>query len=254
VNVPRWDDIVKHFGLNKPFSFKDVYNYYEKYEKKPLDTFAVYKRIDRLKKKNKIRSIGAGLYIIDYKAEFKPLISEDIRNIYTLITSEFNVDICMWDTSWLHKFMVHQPTTSIFIVETDKFIMETIYGLLKENIKIEYIGGIYINPKEKEIFQYILGESSIVILPTVKESPSSNKVNSVSIPKIEKILVDLLFYEKLLIAYGGNEMKNIYEEVFNGYQINITTLYRYARNRGIKDKLQKFILNTNIEYKYVKER
>lgn len=252
MSISRWNDLIKYFGENKPFSFKDLHNYYENLENKILNMSTTYKRIYRLKKKDKIRSIGSGTYIIDYKKDFKPLITENMKEIYYLITNEVCTEICMWDTQWLHNFMVHQPITSILILEVDRFLMETVYSLIKENSEIEHFKGIYIYPKEKEIFQYILGTNSIVILPIIKEAQSTlNKLKNILTPKIEKILVDLFFYEKLLTAYRGNELKNIYEEVFKKYKVNVTTLLRYARNRGIKNKLIKFILNTNIDSKYI---
>jgi len=66
-------------------------------------------------------------------------------------------------------------------------------------------------------------------------------------------LVDIFFESKLFKAYQGQELINIFERVFDEYIVNLTTLTRYARNRGIKGKIIKFIIdNTKIDSRFLK--
>jgi len=48
----------------------------------------------------------------------------------------------------------------------------------------------------------------------------------------------------LFKTYQGQELINIFERVFEEYTINLTTLLRYARKRGIKEKMNNFIVDT----------
>jgi hypothetical protein len=102
-------------------------------------------------------------------------------------------------------------------------------------------GDVYIYYPKKEINHTIPG-NSIVIKPYLKESPV-NRLEKIIAPKIEKILVDLYYEKSLFITYQGIEKNNIFENIFNEYSINMTTLYRYARHRAIKEKIRKYLLS-----------
>ena len=57
------------------------------------------------------------------------------------------------------------------------------------------------------------------------------EVDSVQIPSIEKILVDLIVDNELLSAYQGRDLTSIIENAFEYNTINMDTLLRYAGRR-----------------------
>ena len=52
--------------------------------------------------------------------------------------------------------------------------------------------------------------------------------------------------EGLFITYHGQELINIFNEIFSEYAINMTTLYRYARERAVTERLKGF-LRSNVQ-------
>ncbi len=143
--------------------------------------------------------------------------------------------------------MNHQPFNSFIIVEIDKDVLESAFYLLKEKKD-----SVYINPKREEIEKYIINENPIIVKPVIKGSPRI-RIGKINAPKIEKILVDIFFESDLFRTYHGRELINIFRRIFEEYTLNLTTLLRYARKRGVKEKIKNFIIdNTKINHNLFK--
>lgn len=229
------ENIINKFGYGIPFSAKELFEFYKTYEEELLESTFRW-RVYELKKEGVLRSVKRGVYILDNMKKFQPEISRNTKILYNQIRKRYPyIDISVWDTSWLDNYMNHQLYNSLTIFEVDKEVVSSVFNLLKEKKD-----KIYMNPTESDVENYILSSDAIIVKPLLKEAPVQDSGN-VKIPKIEKILVDLFFDKTLLVSYQGDEMKNIFERAFEEYEINLTTLYRYARNRGIKDKIADYI-------------
>ncbi len=238
----------EHFGYNKPFTLKQLTDFYNQFEDN-VNPNTIRWRIYNLKKQGRLTSIKRGVYILEYKKSFTYNISSKLKRIFNIANNKiFDVDLCIWNTSILHSYMNHQPFNGITILEVDKDVINIVFNILKEKKN-----NVYLNPDINQIRNYILDEDSIIVKPLLKEAPIEI-VNNVQVPKIEKILVDVFFEKELLIAYQGKEMENIFNNIFEEYTVNLTTLYRYAKNRGIKQRIQEFLIyETDIKKKYICE-
>jgi hypothetical protein len=229
------EDIIEQFGYGHAFSSKELFEFYKKSEE-DLDENTFRWRVYVLKKNRLLSNVKRGVYVLDHKKKFQPEISRSIKILYNMIKNRFPyIEISVWETSWLDNFMNHQIYNSFTIFEVDKEVVNSVYNLLKEKRD-----RVYMNPSEKDVENYIHGENAIVIRPLVKEAPIQD-IGKVKVSKLEKILVDLYFDKILLTSYQGNEMKHIFKRSFDEYEINFTTLYRYARNRSIKDKFKEYL-------------
>ena len=240
------EEIIEYFGYNNPFSSQELYQFYCNFEGS-LNKGTFRWRVYYLKENGIIRSLKRGTYILEERKIYAPTVSLSLKRLFNNVKREFPyLDISIWDTSWLHDFMNHQPFSSITILEVDKEAVESAFNFLRQ-IK----SNVFLKPTSEEVENYILNENVIVIVPIIKESPIIEN-NKVRVPKIEKILVDLYAEKELLSSYQGQEMINIFERIYKYYSINATTLYRYARNRGIKERLLNFITrDTNIDRNYI---
>lgn len=84
------------------------------------------------------------------------------------------------------------------------------------------------------------GQTSIIIKNLTVTSPLQ-EVQNIIVPAVEKIMVDLFVDDELFATYQGAELKSIYQELFNTYSVNQSTLKQYAHKRHIKDKLTSFL-------------
>lgn len=231
----RMDEVKKSFG-NEPFTSEQLYNFYlEKELELKKSTFRW--RVHKLKMKNAIYSLKRGVYVLESKKSFSPPIDKQLKHLYKKIKTKFPyIKLSIWDTSWLNNYMVHQPLTNNIIVEVDREVMSSVFAFLQESNK-----NVFLNPNKYEIETYLItGRKNIIVKNLVVESQVKIK-DDVSIPKIEKIMVDLFVDDELYIMYQGWELKNIYEAFFKTFSINQSTLNRYVTKRKIKEKFIKFL-------------
>lgn len=217
---------------NKPFTSEEFYNFYLK-EEPDLKKTTFRWRVHSLKNDGVIYSPKRGLYVIESKNNFNPVIDKRLYNLYKKIKSQFPYsDMCIWETNWLNKYMVHQAISNNIIVEIDKGAASATIGFLQGAFK-----DVYLNPGKHEMENYIQsGQSNIIIKDLPIDSPVE-ELGKITIPRIEKIIVDLFVDVELYNTYQGGELKNIYEEFFNNFKINQSTIKRYATRRSVGDRL-----------------
>ena len=229
------DELIKKFK-NKPFTSDEFYNFYLK-EEPNLKKTTFRWRVHSLKNDGLIQSPKRGLYIFDIKNDFKPMIDKKLYSLYKKIKAQFPYsDMCIWETTWLNKYMLHQAISNNIIVETDKEAARANLAFLQGSFK-----NVYLNPGKYEMENYIqAGQSNIIIKDLVIDSPVED-LGNIIIPRIEKIIVDLFVDVQLYNTYQGGELKNIYEEFFLNFNINQSTIKRYATRRSVGDRLINYL-------------
>ena len=170
------------------------------------------------------------MYSITDKQIFNPEINQNLKKIYNKIHKEFPfIDVCVWNTKWLNDLMLHQPFKNYTIIEVEKEAEEQIFNAISEWNK-----NVYFNPNEEILERYISSNSEevTIIKNLVTEAPTT-KSNKITIPTLEKLLVDIIIDKELFAAQQG-ELDFIYKSAFNKYDINESKMKRYAarRNRG----------------------
>lgn len=229
------EEIIKKFGINNSFTSKELFELY-KIDEENLSEGTFRWRVYELKKAGILSTVKRGIYILDEKKKFNPLITKSMKTIYNMIIKNYPYsEVCIWNTSWYNNLMNHQVYNSYTIVEVDRDVMNSVFSFLKDKKN-----NVYLNPTEREIENYLLSENAIVLKHKNKEAPTF-LVGKVTTSKLEKMLVDLYFEKDLLVSYQGYEMRNIFERAFEEYEINLTTLFRYAKNRGIRDQIKSYI-------------
>ncbi len=235
------EEIKNVFG-EKPFTSDDLYHFYQKYDpnlKKNTFRWRVY----ALKNEGVIDTLKRGVYTTKSKKDFEPAVSKKLKNLFSKVQNQFPyVDMCIWETSWLNNLMLHQAFSSNIILEIDKDAASAVFAFLQESHK-----DVHLNPGKYEVEHYInAGQTNIVIKNLTITSPLQ-EVQSITVPTIEKIMVDLFADDELFVTYQGAELQNIYQELFMSYSVNQSKLKQYAHKRHKKDKLVSFLKEeTNI--------
>jgi hypothetical protein len=168
---------------------------------------------------------------------YQPTISQRLEEIYLKLRKQFPyLNVCIWQTSWLNEFMIHQSGRFFTIIEVESGTEEAVFYYLKSMFK-----NVYIKPTHKELEWYVFENTdSIVIKRLVSQAPVSKKLPIIT-PKLEKILVDLFVERDFFYPYQGQELINIFENIFRYYNVCFTSLYRYAGRRKCKERLEAFI-------------
>jgi hypothetical protein len=197
-------------------------------------TINVY--LSRLKKEGIIKNPSRGVYSLENKEVFSPEIDTSLIRLYNKIQKQYPYIIfCVWNTKWINDLMRHQPFKQYQIIEVEKDAVEQVFNKLNESIK-----NVFLNP-DAEIFERYIHNvnEAIIIKPLVSESPL-DKVHKITIPSLEKLLVDMLIDIDVFAAQQG-EIEFIYGTAFKKFQINRNKMKRYAIRRNREERVKKLI-------------
>jgi hypothetical protein len=234
------DEIKLLFSQEKEVKRASIINFIR--SKTNLDS-ATY-AINSLLKRNIIQRTGHGKYAMGgKKLDFLPEIGSQEKKINKLLAiGKPLLNFCVWRSSIINEFTLHQPGTFFIFVEVEKIGAESVFFLLQEHFK-----NVYFQPTAEVIDRYISNQNeAIIVLPLISQAPLIGEGQCQSIT-LEKLLVDLVRETKLYQAFQGAELSFIFKTAFEKYQINKTKMLRYASRRGVKAQLEKRLLAAQTE-------
>jgi len=235
--------LIEAFKEQSSFDRDELFQFYLDFEPDLKDSTFSW-RIYDLKKKDIIKTIGRGLYVISYKPKYKPMLSDNVLKIVRKTNERFEqIQYAIWENQWLNEFTQHQVSNQMIVVEVEKEFTESLYYYLNDSLKMDF----FLNPDDKEI-EFYISESAVpvVIKRLVTRAPISklkDKKNVVPVATLEKIMVDLFADENLFHFYQGSELINIYEKILERYSINFTKLFSYAKRRKKEQEIKQFMNN-----------
>lgn len=250
--------LMKKFSYGEKITREELKEFYKKFNPELKETTFRWMLYD-LKKKEAITPLDRGLYSIincgngipnnknvpaSKNNEYRPIIQQKLQKIYNKVKEQFPfLKICVWETSWLNEFMVHQPGKFIMIIEVENGTEESVFYYLKT-----IYSNVFIKPSQQELERYVYGNSdSIVIKKLVSQAPVvQNK--KIATPKLEKILVDVLIEKDFYYPYQGHELINIYENAFRYYRISTKSLNRYADRRKCGNEVKSFLKQHQLQW------
>ncbi len=230
---------IEQFSERESFTRKELYDFFKSKEPK-IDENIFSWRIYVLKRKGIIKSLKRGVYTFFHKPEFEYPTNRKLSIIFKSIKNRYDLEnICVWDTAWLHDFMLHQPTLSYKIIEVDKEGMESVFYYLKdENHK-----NVFLYPDEPLMDRYVSEKiKPIIIKPFISRSPVIKVKNNIY-SMIEKMLVDIYCEPVLFKVYQSSELVRIFTQVNKQYALNLSKIMNYAKRRGKGSELGKFLVN-----------
>lgn len=189
-----------------------------------------------LKKRGVIDNISRGIYTLGKTELFNPQINNQLKKIASKIHRGFPfVNYCVWNSSWLNDLMRHQPFKNFTVVEIEKVAIEQVFNDLNS-----YFQNIFINPDEIFFERYISALDDVIIVKNLHSEAPILKRNDLTIPTLEKILVDIVIDDTLFAAQQG-ELNFVYKTAFNKYDINESKMKRYAARRNRETEIEKLI-------------
>lgn len=116
--------------------------------------------LHQLKKKEVINNHTRDVYTLENQNIFLPKIDSKLKKIASRITKNYPfVDYCVWNTSWLNDFMVHQPFKKFIIVEVEKSAVEQVFTNLNFDFK-----NVFLNPDSLFFERYIYSIDEAIIV------------------------------------------------------------------------------------------
>lgn len=230
------DSLRSHFRDRPSFSTLGLTGFYRSKDPK-LNMTTINWRIHKLIDGGVITRIGYGKFTLGKGRSYFPELTNTQASIFKDLKKEFPyTSICIWSTSVINEFMLHQPGKFYQLIEVEKDGIESLFYFLKDkNISV------YLDPSAELVNRYLIDEKEPWILkPLISESPTQ-EVNGVSTVTIEKMLVDIFCEPIIFSAQQGSEMDQIFREAFDKYTVSESKMLRYASRRRKKSELDKYL-------------
>ena len=168
--------------------------------------------------------------------------SEYEKNLFRQLKQKFPfLDFCIWCPQTLASFMIHLPMIDYILVDVEKVGVESVFDALQG---MELGRNVLMTPSLEECNRYLWCTNAIVVRQLIGQSPLT-VIDGCVVPRIEKILVDLVGDNELIFASGA-ETYNIYEFARERNNVNISKLLRYASRRNRKEKIEEIINSIDI--------
>ncbi|MFV8324530.1 DUF6577 family protein [Flavobacterium sp. ZS1P14] len=230
------DKLKSQFKDKNVFDTNDIATFYTEIEEE-LKRSTVNWRIYAMVQNGVLQRVGRGKFKLGKERNYFPEISSKMKLIYSKVKKEYPyTDICIWNTSSLNEFMIHQPFKFYYVLELEKEAMNSIFYFLK-NLNFS----VFLEPTTDILEKYAPDNKQIIIIkPLISEAPLIS-VNGIKSASIEKMLVDIFCDTILFSAQQGSEMRTIFETAFTKYTINQSKMLRYANRRRKKEYFTEFI-------------
>lgn len=187
--------------------------------------------------KGVLQRIGRGVFKLGEERKFKPEITDELIFLENKLNAQFRyLQACIWNTSILNEFMIHQAAHFLTLIEVKEEAINSVFQFLKGNQL-----SVFKDPDE-EILQNYLPDNrdAYIVLPLISEAPTQ-EINDMQTATLEKVLADIFCDTVTFFAYQGAERSRIFKEAFNKYTINQNTLLRYASRRGKRSELAGYL-------------
>jgi hypothetical protein len=218
------------------FELADIAAFYNQFEPDVKPT-TINWRVYTLVQTGVLQRIGRGKFILGKGKNFSPEITPQLKSIYNKIKKEFPyLNFCIWNTSTLNEFMLHQPNRFYYLVEVEKEASESVFYFLRET-KF----AVFIEPSNGILDKYLPYNKEIIIVKTLVSEAPLLFVNGVNTASIEKMLVDIFCDDVIFSAQQGSELRTIIGEAFTKYTLNQSKMFRYADRRGKKAVFSEFV-------------
>lgn len=234
------NELRNHFRNQRKFSTSELTGFYRSKEPGVKKT-TINWRIYNLVQEGVLTRIGRGKFAVGTRKTYYPELTNKQILTFKKVATEFPfISICIWGTSVINEFMVHQPGRFYQLIEVEKDGMESVFYFLKDKNM-----SVYIDPSPELIRRYLIDEKEPWILkPLVSESPTQ-ELNGISTITIEKMLVDIFCDPIIFSAQQGSEMDQIFKEAFDKYTISESKMLRYASRRRKKMELDAYLNETS---------
>ena len=179
-------------------------------------------REGRLLKEDGLLFPGSG-----FKPVFHIVPDEKTRKLFTDLKAVLPfASISIWHTDAILPLMHDIPNFNLTIVGAERLAADSVVDAL-ENIT----NSLILRDSEMDTLSRLAaGRELVVVTPQVSQAPVE-VLEGVTVPTLEKILVDILS-DNSLHALTGSEAYSIYAAAFDRYAVSRKTLLRYAGRRN----------------------
>lgn len=227
-----------HFHGYEEITLKEIYSYFHEQEK--LNDNNIKVLLSRWTARNILSRVKKGVYKLtdNDSVPFRCTSDKLQKQMAELFMEHYpELKYSVWGSGELNRLTVHQHFRPFYIFETEIDVLEPVFYLFKER-KLD----VFMSNDGNILQRYMYNlDNPVVLKKLVSRSPLTHDDVLVH-PALEKILVDICSDRTLFDFLQGDEVSNIYHNVFKSYPINLTKLLNYAERRNIKTKVESLLM------------
>lgn len=193
-------------------------------------------QVSELAKAGSLTRVANGVYALSTKHNYIPELSRQAKIVGKFLQAQFPLlSFCMYESSHISPLQHHLAYTNTIFVETAREGTEVVFHTLADKYK-----QVFLAPTEVEMNRYLdQSKQNIFVKPLISEAPLQGREN-IKVPTIEKLLVDI-YCDKDFYYLQGAEYDYIWENARTLYNINTSTILRYAARRGVREEFNKML-------------
>lgn len=230
----KMTDILKYAKCSRTFTASAFLSSLHGQEQ--MSKASLYWYLNQLISMGLLSRTGRGRYSILTKSEFTPVIEERMSEVNETLRARYPfAETCLYSGSSISPLTHHIAPNSALYVEVSRPALEGVFSTLRE---LGYAA--FLKPNKDVMYNYVeLDKSPVIVKPLVTGSPLRN-TDGISVPTIEKLLVDM-FCDDDFFYMQGSEYNRVMENAYEKFNINDTTLLRYAGRRGVREELEPLV-------------
>jgi len=222
------------FSHKETFNVADVFRFYNE-QNLNIPQTTINWRIHNLVQSGVIQRVGRGVYRLGKSNLFQMDLSFQIKKIARTVKKEFPyTNFCIWELAIINLFSHNLINFNLLFVDVERDAIDAVYYKLKEKQK-----NVVNIRKTYDDISDLAG--NVCVRPLVSHAPTQIQ-SQISIASLEKILVDLAT-DKEFFPFQGNEIFTIYENAFEKYTLNESSMLRYASRKEKREDIKE-IINT----------
>jgi hypothetical protein len=234
------DTLFKYFENRESFTTNDVYGFFSQTQPS-IKRATVNWRIYNLVQQGLLKRIGRGVYSLGKGNCFSPILTKKQKNIFTMVKKQFPlITFCCWHTSVLKEFFQHVSIYDFMLVEVERETIDAVFHFIKETNN-----NTFKEPSRDMMENFVLESKDAIVIKSLTSEAPLQKVDNITVPSIEKIIVDLYADSEIFFFLQGSEMLNIFTNALEKYTVNTDRLLRYAKRRNKGEELKKILAQIN---------
>lgn len=183
-------------------------------------------------------------------SRFDPHLPSELVEIGKRLSRKFPLTItCVWSTSVLHPFVQQQPFTTYWLVETERDAVDSILDSMIHDSVTSGLSIPIVRANDLTRMERYSPNSSVVLLikPLISEAPVQQNRDGLTVPSLEKILVDLVADSDVFSLFA-EELASLFPKLDSQFNLNQDRLRRYARRRHKLPFINDYLTNLSIHH------
>lgn len=187
----------------------------------------------QLESRGELARIGHGVYAKSSKQRFDYSPGEDIKRLFESLKAEYPLaHFCIYGGDIFEPLQHHLSYNALTYVEADKYLTETLFHRFKDAGQ-----KVFHKPSKELFYDYVDLSSPAIIVKQLISGAPLNKGGKVPVPTVEKLLVDIR-RDSDFDYLSEQESLYMLTTAADMYNINRSSLLRYAGRRGIREEFE----------------